>query len=124
MDAQMGAQPQERMSQQMHDCIQDCTRCHTVCLESVVYCLNKGGKHAQPDHIRLLLDCAEICQTSANFMLRMSPQHGLTCGACAEICDRCADSCNSFMDDLQMQACAQVCRKCAASCREMASMAH
>ena len=31
----------------------------------------------------VLLDCAEICQTSANFMLRGSPLHTNTCAACA-----------------------------------------
>ena len=72
----------------------------------------------------MLLDCAEICQTSANFMLRMSDLHGLTCGVCAEVCERCAEDCERFVDDIMMQACAQACRHCAASCREMAGQAH
>jgi hypothetical protein len=31
----------------------------------------------------LLLDCAEICQTAANFMLRNSELHSRTCAVCA-----------------------------------------
>jgi len=59
----------------MNQCIQDCIRCHQVCIETINHCLQKGGKHAAAEHIRTLADCAEICQTSANFMLRNSELH-------------------------------------------------
>jgi hypothetical protein len=54
------------------------------------HCLQKGGKHAEAKHLRLLMDCAEIRQTSAHFMLRGSDLHSRTCFACAEVCVRCA----------------------------------
>ena len=108
------------VSQEMRDCIQKCHSCHDVCLESVTHCLEMGGEHARPEHIRLLLDCAEICQTSANFMLRVSDLHTRTCAVCAEVCERCAQDCERFTDDRMMQQCAQICRSCAQSCREMA----
>jgi hypothetical protein len=60
-------------SSEMQQCIDECTRCHNVCLATVSHFLELGGKHADPAHIGLLLDCAEICQTSANFMLRGAP---------------------------------------------------
>jgi len=101
----------------------DCLDCHTMCLETVSHCLQMGGKHADPHHIGLLLDCAEICQTSANFMLRQSSMHGRTCGVCAEVCLACAEDCEKFKDDEQMMACAEMCRQCASSCEEMAEMA-
>lgn len=85
----------------------------------IAYCLEMGGRHANPQHIRLLLDCAEICQTSANFMLRGSDLHSRTCGACAEVCERCSEDCMRFEDDAMMQQCAEVCQRCAQSCREM-----
>lgn len=109
-----------KVSSKMRECIQECTSCHDICLESVTHCLEMGGEHAKPAHIRLLLDCAEICQTSANFMLRTSDFHAQTCGVCAEVCERCAKDCERFTDDQMMQQCAQVCRSCAQSCREMA----
>ena len=83
----------------MRACIQECQNCHNVCTETIAHCLEMGGDHAEPNHIRLLLDCAEICQTSANFMLRMSEFHGQTCGVCAEVCERCAEDCERFGDD-------------------------
>ena len=110
------------MSASMQECIQNCTDCHRICVETVAYCLQQGGKHAEPAHIRTLLDCAEICQTSANFMLRGSEFHASTCGVCGEVCAACADACAAMGDDAQMQACAEACRRCAESCRQMASM--
>lgn len=111
------------ISADMRDCIQACQRCHNICLETIMHCLRMGDEHAEPEHIRLLMDCAEICQTSANFMLRTSNLHGLTCEICAEICERCARDCDRFVDDTMMQACAQTCRNCAESCRQMAASA-
>ncbi len=108
------------MSEEMQRCITDCLNCNSICLETLTYCLQKGGKHGDAAHIRLLLDCGEICQTSANFMLRNSHLHGRICGVCAEVCDRCAISCDQFGDDAQMKACADACRRCAQSCRRMA----
>lgn len=109
------------ITEEMRECIQECQGCHEVCLESITYCLEMSGEHADPRHIGLLLDCAEICQTSANFMLRGSGLHPYTCEVCAELCEACADSCEGFTDDQMMQQCADVCRSCAESCRAMAS---
>jgi hypothetical protein len=110
-----------RTSQEMQQSIQAALDCGRICWETLTHCLQQGGKHAEASHIRLLVDCAEICQTTANFMLRASELHGRTCGACAEVCERCARSCDQFGDDAQMRACADACRRCAQSCRQMAA---
>ena len=110
------------MSTMMQQCIQECQSCHSICESTISHCLQMGGKHAEPSHIGLLRDCAQICTTSADFMMRGSPLHGRTCGVCAEVCERCAQSCEQFADDPVMQQCAEACRTCAASCREMAAM--
>jgi hypothetical protein len=108
-------------SPEMQQCIQNCLDCASICLESIPYCLEMGGRHAQPAHIRLLMACSEICKTSASYMLLDSPLHGRVCGVCAEVCAACARDCEQLGDDSQMQACAQVCWRCAESCRDMAS---
>lgn len=110
-------------SDKMQQCIQECQTCSQVCLEEVPHCLEKGGKHAQAQHIVLLLDCAESCRTSADFMMRGSAFHQKTCEICAEVCEACAKSCDSMMDDPEMKRCAEECRRCAQSCREMAGVA-
>ena len=109
----------------MDQCIDNCTECHRVCLETAVYCLTKGGKHAEARHVRLLLDCAQICAVSADFMARRSPYHTHVCAECAEICNACAAFCEAHPDpDGQMKRCAEACRACARSCEQMGSAAH
>ena len=109
------------LSREMQQCIDACDECRTACLATVAHCLEMGGKHAAPEHIRLLLDCAEICATSAGFMARGSDLHGDVCGVCADVCEACAENCESLGGSPQMQACADACRRCAESCRQMAS---
>jgi hypothetical protein len=58
-----------------------------------------GGEHAAAPHVTRLLDCTEIGQTSANFMLRGSDIHTRTCWICAEVCERCAQDCERMGDD-------------------------
>jgi hypothetical protein len=77
-----------------------------------------GGAYAAPAHIELLLNCAELCQTTANFMLRSAAAHQSVWSACAELCLRCAEDCARFDDDL-MRACAAACRRCAEFCQLM-----
>lgn len=110
-----------QVNQEMQQCIENCLDCHSICLNTVTYCLQKGGHHADPAHIRLLQDCAEICQTSANFMLRGSELHARTCGVCAQVCEQCATECDRIGDDAQMKSCADMCRRCAESCRLMST---
>lgn len=105
---------------ELRNCVEQCLDCHRVCLHTINYCLSQGGDHAAAEHIRLLTDCAEICQTSANFMLRGSALHERTCAICAEICEDCAQDCERFPEDQEMQACAEICRQCSDACREMA----
>jgi uncharacterized protein YmfQ (DUF2313 family) len=112
------------MSPDMRQCIDNCTACHQICLQTIQHCLGMGGKHAEQRHIRVMADCAQICAVSADFMLRMSDLHGRTCGVCAEACRRCADDCERLAGgDKAMLACADVCRRCAESCQRMAAAA-
>jgi hypothetical protein len=113
----------QHTTSEMQECIEHCTRCHAICLETVTHCLRKGGRHAEADHIRLLLDCVQICATSADFMLRGSDLHTATCRACAEVCARCAEDYERLADDDAMRRCAEECRACAESCRRMSAAA-
>jgi hypothetical protein len=110
----------EHRSPQMNECIRNCMDCHAICLETITYCLEKGGQHASHEHIALLSTCADICTTSADAMLRGTEVHQFTCGACAEICRRCAEACER-MGDPEMARCAEICRRCADSCAAMAA---
>ncbi len=106
-------------SPEMQDCIDACLRCYQTCLGMASnHCLPAGGRHVEPEHLRLMMACAEICRTSAHLMLIGLPEHAHTCRACAEICEDCARSCEAVGD---MQDCVTECRACAAHCRRMAA---
>lgn len=112
------------MDPKMQECIENCTACHNVCVETASHCLGVGGDHSSREHITILLDCAQTCAISADLMLRGSELHGRMCDVCAEACERCAQDCDRLADgDETMLRCAEICRRCAESCRQMATMA-
>jgi hypothetical protein len=115
-----GSTPTKPINQDIEGCILECQDCHRVCLDTMQHCLELGGAHAEPEHIQTLLDCAEICATSANLMLRRSALHRLICSACATACARCVETCERSSSDAKMQACAELCRRCAAACQRVA----
>src|SRR2546421_4779158 len=95
---------------QLQECIVECDSCHDVCTETIAHCLMTGGRHAAAAHVRLLMDCAQICQTASDFMLRGSSLHRAVCRVCAEVCDACAVSC-AELGGVEMNACAKACRR-------------
>jgi len=110
----------QTVAPEMNNCIENCQQCHAICLQTVMnHCLEAGGTHVEPEHVRLMLNCAEICQTSANFMLSNSPVFCAVCQACAVVCNACAESCEKIGE---MSDCLKACRQCAASCEKMAKM--
>ena len=106
---------------QTHECIDRCQSCQAICLETINHCLELGGRHAAAHHIKLLMACAEICDTSARLMLLSSEFHARACELCADLCDACATDCERIGEDETMQRCAEICRRCAESCRQMAT---
>ncbi len=102
---------------EMQQCIDECLHCYRTCKEMAMsHCLQAGGRHVEPEHFRLMMNCSEICRTAADFMLSTSPLHAQVCAACAAVCDACAENCEQIgeMDD-----CVQACRACALSCHQM-----
>lgn len=105
------------MQQKLNNAAQHAQQCEAICINTIQYCIQMGGAHAEPSHVAILQDCADICGSAAKFMLRASSQHRKVTEACADICEACADSCDKFPNDAQMTACADACRACAAVCR-------
>lgn len=101
----------------MQACIEACQHCHNICLQTAMtHCLHMGGQHVEEQHLRLMFNCAEICQTSANFMLSQSALHSVVCSACAQVCHACQASCERIGD---MDECVAACRACAEACDAM-----
>jgi hypothetical protein len=102
----------------MQACIDACNACSVTCLSMATgHCLEMGGEHAAPEHIRIMLDCAEICGVAVNFMARQSEHHPHICRECAEICRACAKSCAKLEG---MEECVEACRHSADECDRMA----
>jgi hypothetical protein len=49
-----------------------CLSTHKLCLQAVAFCIDRGGELADTELLHALLDCAEINQTAANFLCRVS----------------------------------------------------
>ena len=106
-------------SPEMAACIDACLNCYRTCTEMAFgHCLEVGGEHVAKPHFTLMVACAEICRTSAHFMLIGSEHYQHLCRECAEICEQCAAECERLGD---MAACVAACRACAESCRAMAA---
>jgi predicted YcjX-like family ATPase len=99
--------------------IDACLDCHKACLGmAMTHCLEMGGEHVAPPHFRMMIDCAAICATTADFMLHKSEFHREMCRLCATVCRKCAQDCAS-MDG--MEDCVAACRACAEACAKTAS---
>ena len=104
-------------SQQVENAIQALTHCHAMChAMAMTHCLEVGGEHARPQHLRLMQDCAAICAFTADALGRKSQFHVPFAVVCAQVCETCAESCAGLdgMDD-----CVKACLACAASCRDL-----
>ena len=107
---------------QLQTCIVDCLECYSLCKqEAMNHWLEADGRHIDPEHFRLMEDCAEICRTAAALMLGSSAFSAQLCALCADVCDACAESCEQVGG---LEVCARACRGCAQSCRRMAASAH
>ena len=104
---------------EMSECIDDCLVCHRECLDTAMQrCIELGGKHVEPRHLRLILSCSELCQASARLMMIGTEHHRQVCRICADLCQECADDCMHLGN---MESCVEACRRCAESCRRMAA---
>ncbi len=101
----------------MRQCIDHCMDCYRMCIETAMtHCLRAGGAHVEPDHFRLMINCADMCRTAADFMLSESEFQTRACSLCADVSEACAASCRDVGD---MEDCALACEIAGASCASM-----
>lgn len=111
-----------QLSQQTQQALQSLAHCSSTCQSmALVHCLEMGGEHARPQHLRLMLDCSEICATTATFLAHKSQFHAQLCALCVDICETCAEDCQKLG---QMEECVAACRDCATICRELSRADH
>jgi hypothetical protein len=109
----------------MQHCLDACAACAQICdrcADDMIGMEGGGHKELQDLCIRLCLDCADLCALSTRWMARFSPSTEVLCRTCAEICDRCASTCEQHASHHPLCGdCAVECRRCAAACRDMAA---
>jgi hypothetical protein len=111
-----------QLSQQTRAAIQALQQCHTVCHSmALTHCLEMGGEHARPQHLRLMLDCAGLCAFTADALGRKSQFHTRFAALCAEVCETCEADCAALGD---MEECVEACSDCARLCREISRPEH
>lgn len=103
------------------ECQENCENCYRICIQTVVHATRQTDHPLHESHLRLLMDCADICHTCANFLLRGSDMHPPVCRACATICEFCAEFCGEGRGDAQIRLCEQVCLRCSESCAQLAA---
>ncbi len=112
----------KHLSQQTVDAITALQHCHATCSSmAMTHCLEMGGEHARPQHLRLMLDCAAFCAFTADALGRKSQFHTGFAALCAEVCETCEKDCEALGD---MDDCVQACRVCATACRQIARAEH
>lgn len=99
------------------ECAATCTTCADACLE-------EEDPGSLRKCIRLNLDCAQICATSAMLIARPGEQDRTVLRtqleACAAVCRACADECDEHADMHEhCRICAEACRACADVCERM-----
>jgi hypothetical protein len=111
-----------QLSHQTRAAIKALQHCHAMCHSmALTHCLEMGGEHARPQHLRLMLDCAGICAFTADALGRKSQFHTRFAMLCAEVCETCAADCAALGG---MEDCVQACNDCARLCREISRPEH
>jgi hypothetical protein len=108
----------ETMSKEVQQCIEawkESQRC-CVALE------RSGGVDSKT--IQTAKDCAEICQTCSNFVMRGSYYATAIRKLCAEVCKACAGACDKASQGSIAKECAAACRQCAEACVNVGSPVH
>jgi hypothetical protein len=110
-------------SEQLIRCIDECHACAQVCTSCADACVAERNVERLRQCIRLDLDCADLCLTTAALASRRTGSNEevlrLTLEVCALACRRCAEECDkhSSMHE-HCRICAEACRSCQRACEE------
>lgn len=104
--------PTGRLMQILHHCA-------TICFMTSDKLLSRSDAHARRSQIKLLSDCAAICEVCAKFISSNSLLMKSICEYCAYVCEVCGHECLMHPDQ-ESQMCGRICLNCAKECRSYA----
>lgn len=98
--------------------------CSQTCIACADACLSEPDVAAMVKCIRIDLDCADICATTARVLSRHTAYDADLTRAqlqtCITACRVCGDECASHADmHTHCKVCAQACRDCEAACQAL-----
>jgi hypothetical protein len=96
--------------------LQDCS---SMCNKMCDVLLNRQDVHQRRHQLKLLADCASICELCAKFVAGNSLLMKSICEYCAYVCEVCGNECLKHPDQ-ESQMCGQMCLNCARECRSLA----
>ncbi len=111
-----------QLSPEMQKCIDACMESHSLCEQTMTYCLQQGGQHVDRTMMGALMDCSDITRLCADMMMRQSPMAMEMAKMCAQVTAKCAEACMSMSSDPMMKRCGEACKACSEACRVMAAM--
>jgi hypothetical protein len=107
-------------------CLDACAECGQACTQCADDCLSEDGRQQELTKcIRLNLDCADVCATTARIVGRQTDYDAnVTRGileACAIVCRACGDECRRHAEHgmEHCAVCAEACLACEDACREL-----
>lgn len=107
-------------TQQMHTktmkSLQDCAM---MCEQMCTLLLEKADVASRNIQLRLLRDCADICDLCMKYIARHSMYAKSLCHFCSYICEACGNECLKHADH-ESRMCGQMCLECAKDCRNFA----
>jgi ketopantoate reductase len=107
-----------RETEKYQQFIRELSTCAQACYECVDAGLGTPDSREKKDCLKLLMECAAMCQTAATLMSMDGKFIKRQCALCAEVCEVAARACTN-VDDAPFQKCAEVCAGCEAAMREM-----
>jgi hypothetical protein len=103
------------------DALNDCTQ---ACITDTDADLGDDSVATMVACIRLCLDCADVCATTARVTSRPTAYNASVTrpllDACVAVCALCGDECDRHAGTHRhCQLCAQACRRCEQACRDL-----
>ena len=109
------------------DCIAACLECAQSCTACADACLSEEHVGDLRKCIRLNLDCADMCETTAKVLSRTTAFNATDARtvlqACAQLCGSCGGECERHSMHEHCVVCAEVCRRCEQACNRLAAAA-
>ena len=106
-------------------CIEACHVCTEACTQCADDCLSEQNVQELVKCIRLNLDCADVCATTARVVSRQTEYDAnvtrAVLQACITTCHSCGDECQHHAERgmEHCRICADECRRCEKACSDL-----